>query len=164
MTQKDRKHPQGCISPGGHCWRYILVIVRSLRLSLGSILRHKIIITLHWRHDERDGVSNHQRLVLFAQRFVQAQIKESIKAPLHWPLWGESTGDRWIPLTKGSNAENVSIWWCQHAPKNPPAWYTLWIYGEATDNNMIIIVVMVRTMISKIKMIVPNDGNDHTIE
>ena len=23
------------------------------------------------------------------------------KAPRHWPLWGESTGDQWIPLTKG---------------------------------------------------------------
>ena len=38
---------------------------------------------------------------LFAQPFVQAQIKENIKTPHHWPLWGESTGDRWIPLTKG---------------------------------------------------------------
>ena len=24
-----------------------------------------------------------------------------IKAPHHWPLWGEFTGDRWIPRTKG---------------------------------------------------------------
>ena len=30
-----------------------------------------------------------------------AQIKENIKAPRHWLLWGESTIDRWIPLTKG---------------------------------------------------------------
>ena len=29
---------------------------------------------------------------LFAQTFVQAQIEEHIKAPCHWPLWGESTG------------------------------------------------------------------------
>ena len=32
----------------------------------------------------------------------------------HWPLWGEFTGDRWIPRTKASNAENVSIWWRHH--------------------------------------------------
>ena len=38
---------------------------------------------------------------LFAQSFVQVWIKENIKAPRHRPLWGESTGDRWIPLTKG---------------------------------------------------------------
>ena len=38
---------------------------------------------------------------VFPQPFVQASIIENIKAPRHWPLWGISTGDRWIPLTKG---------------------------------------------------------------
>ena len=38
---------------------------------------------------------------MFAQPLVQAQIKENIKDPRHWPLWGESIGDRWIPLPKG---------------------------------------------------------------
>ena len=38
---------------------------------------------------------------LFAQPFVQAQIKENIRTPRHWPLWGESTDDRWILLTEG---------------------------------------------------------------
>ena len=33
----------------------------------------------------------------FAQPFVQAHIKENFKAQRHWSLWGESTGDRWIP-------------------------------------------------------------------
>ena len=31
----------------------------------------------------------------------QAQINEIIKAPRHWLLCGETTGNRWIPLTKG---------------------------------------------------------------
>ena len=35
------------------------------------------------------------------QLFIQAQIKETIKAPRHWPLSGEFTGDRWIPRTNG---------------------------------------------------------------
>ena len=38
---------------------------------------------------------------LFIQPFIQAQMKESIKAPRHWPLRGEFTADRWIPRTKG---------------------------------------------------------------
>ena len=33
------------------------------------------------------------------------------QTPRHWPLWGEFTGDRWIPAQRASNAENVSIWW-----------------------------------------------------
>ena len=58
---------------------------------------HKFSISV--THDERDGVSNHQRL-LFTQPFVQTQIKDNIKAPRHWPLCVEFTGDRWIPRTK----------------------------------------------------------------
>ena len=37
---------------------------------------------------------------LFTQPFDHTQIKENIKAPRHWPLWGEFTGHRWIPRTK----------------------------------------------------------------
>ena len=44
---------------------------------------------------------NHRSLGGLLNRFVQAQINENIKAPHHWPLWVEFTGDRWIPLTKG---------------------------------------------------------------
>ena len=53
-------------------------------------------------------------LRVFTQPFIQAQIKENIKAPRYWPLCGEFTGDRWIPRTMTSNAENVSIWWRHH--------------------------------------------------
>ena len=45
---------------------------------------------------------------LLTQPFVQAQIKENIKAPRNWPLWGEFTGD------KGPVTENVSIRWRHH--------------------------------------------------
>ena len=38
---------------------------------------------------------------LFSQPFIQTQIKGNIKAPRHWPLCGEFTGDRWIPPTIG---------------------------------------------------------------
>ena len=48
---------------------------------------------------------------VFAQPFIQAQIKENIKAPRHWPLRVEFTGDWWIPhIKRDSDAENVSIW------------------------------------------------------
>ena len=40
-------------------------------------------------------------LRLLTQSFIQTQIKENIKARCHWPLWGEFTGDRWMPRTKG---------------------------------------------------------------
>ena len=56
---------------------------------------------LQWRHNDCDGVSDPRRPDCFLNRFFQAQIKENTKALRHWPLWGEFTGPRWIPLTKG---------------------------------------------------------------
>ena len=50
-------------------------------------------------------------LKMFIQLFIQAQIKENIKAQRHWPLWGEFTGDWEFPAQRASYAENVSIWW-----------------------------------------------------
>ena len=38
---------------------------------------------------------------MFTQPFIRAQIKVNIKAPRHWPLCGEFTGDRWIPRING---------------------------------------------------------------
>ena len=42
---------------------------------------------------------------LLAQPFVQVQIKENIKAPRHWPLWVEFTGD--FPAQRASNAQQM---------------------------------------------------------
>ena len=41
---------------------------------------------------------------------------KNTKAPRHWPLWGESTGNLWIPK-RASNAEDVFIWWLQRKTK-----------------------------------------------
>ena len=47
----------------------------------------------------------------FTQPFIQ-QITENIKAPRHWPLCWEFTGE--FPAQMASNAENVYIWWRHH--------------------------------------------------
>ena len=39
--------------------------------------------------------------VVQATVYSGAQIQEDIKDPRPWPLWGEFTGNRWIPRTKG---------------------------------------------------------------
>ena len=51
---------------------------------------------------------------LFSQSFVQAYIKENIRAQRYWPVWAESTDDQWFPSQRASNTENVSIWWRHH--------------------------------------------------
>ena len=44
---------------------------------------------------------------MFIQLFIKTQIKENIKAPRHWPLCEEFTGD--FPAQMTSDVENVSI-------------------------------------------------------
>ena len=56
--------------------------------------------TLLWCNDGRHRVTNHQRVDGLFNRLFR-HIKENIKAPHHWPLWGDFTGDRWNPLTNG---------------------------------------------------------------
>ena len=50
---------------------------------------------------------------LFTQLFIQAQIKENIKAPCHWPLCRNSPMTSKFLAQMASNVENVSIW-CRH--------------------------------------------------
>ena len=82
---------------------------------------------IHWHIGSHEKASIHYNDVimsamaskspvsrLFTQPFIQKQIEENTKAPRHWPLCGEFTGDRWIPAQNASNAENVSIWWRHH--------------------------------------------------
>ena len=60
------------------------------------------------------------------QPFVQAQIKENLKAPRHWPFFGNSPVTGEFPAQMASNAENVSIWWRQHDE---------WIVAEIVDQS-----------------------------
>ena len=41
-------------------------------------------LTLQWRHNERDGVSNHQSHDCLLNRLFKVQIKENIKASHHY--------------------------------------------------------------------------------
>ena len=64
--------------------------------NLSDRVNHKS--ALQWRHN---GRLKSPASPLFTQPFIQAQTKENIKAPRHWPLCREFSGDRWIPHTNG---------------------------------------------------------------
>ena len=57
--------------------------------------------TLQLRHNERNGVSNHQRLDCVLYRLFRRRSMKKSKLRVTGLLWGEFTGDRWIPHTKG---------------------------------------------------------------
>ena len=59
-------------------------------------------LTFYHSDDIMDAMASQiTSLMILTQPFIQAQIKENIKAPPRWPLCGEFTGDRWNPCTNG---------------------------------------------------------------
>ena len=64
-------------------------------------------ITLQWRQNERDDVSNQCRLGCLLNRFVQALIKETSKLRITGLCEKNSPGTGEFPAQMTSNAENV---------------------------------------------------------
>ena len=78
-----------------------------------------MIYTLHWRHNGRDGVSNHQPYDCLLNLFSGAdQRKHQSAASLAFVrgIPRARTGE--FPAQMASNAENASIWW-RHHEKTP---------------------------------------------
>ena len=101
---QQRNHQSSGIS-GPLCWDSIGQILNPS--TKGQWCRRCVHISwrhhgsLQWCHNERDGATDHQRFHWLLNRLPRRTPKKNIKAPRHWPLWGESTGDRWIPHTEG---------------------------------------------------------------
>ena len=74
-----------------------------------------LIQSLQWRHDERDGVSIHQRLDCLLYRLLRHRSKKTSKLQVtglragNWPVTGE------FPTQNASDVENVAIWWRHNA-------------------------------------------------
>ena len=64
-------------------------------------------ITLQWRHNGRDGVSNHQPHDRLLNRLYRCRSKKISNIR----VTGLCVGN---PAQMASDAENVSIWWCHH--------------------------------------------------
>ena len=66
--------------------------------------------TLQWRHNERDGVSNHRHIGCLLNSLFRRRSKFHVTGLCEGnsPVAGE------FPTQKASNTENVSIRWCHH--------------------------------------------------
>ena len=88
-------------------------------VNISRFLYRTILVTLQWRHNEHDSVSNHQPNDclpngLFGRRSkVTSKLRVTGLCVGNSPLTGE------FPAQKDSNAENVSIWWRHHADLSP---------------------------------------------
>ena len=71
----------------------------------------RILLTLRWRHNERDSVSNHQPHDFLLNRLFRRKSKKISKICVTGLCEGNSPGTGEFPAQMASYAENVSIWW-----------------------------------------------------
>ena len=70
--------------------------------------------SLRWRHNDRDGVSNHQPHECLLNRLFRRRSKKTSKLRVTGLCVGNSPGTGEFPAQRASYAENVSIWWRHH--------------------------------------------------
>ena len=68
---------------------------------------------LQWRHNDRDGVSNHQPPDCLLNRLFRRRSKKTAKLRVTGLCEGNSPVTGEFPAQRASNAENLSIW-CRH--------------------------------------------------
>ena len=89
-------------------------------------------ITLQWRHNEYDDVSNHQPHDCLLSRFFRRRLKKTSKLRVTGLCVGNSPVTGEFPTQRTSNAENVSIWWRHHDSWLPHCFITT----ESPPNRM----------------------------
>ena len=77
-------------------------------------------LSLQWRHNGRDTVSNHQPRDCLLNRLFRRRSKKTLKLCVTGLCVGNSPVADEFPAQMASNAENVSIWWRHHVTGPPP--------------------------------------------
>ena len=72
------------------------------------------LITLQWRHNGRDSVSNHQPHDCLLNRLFRRRSKKTSKLRVTGLCAGNSPGTGEFLAQMASYTENVSIWWRHH--------------------------------------------------
>ena len=73
-----------------------------------------ILTTLQWRHNEQDGVSNHQPCDCLLNRLFRRRSKKTSNIRTTGLCAGNSPVTGEFPAQRANNAENVSLWWRHH--------------------------------------------------
>ena len=67
-------------------WRWVNNLCSTTQVICSHVKRHES--ALQWRHNERDGVSNHQTHDCLLNRLFRHRSKKKVKAPRHWLCGG----------------------------------------------------------------------------
>ena len=102
-----------------------LIEVHQVLISLNMWL----CISLQWRHNERDGVSNHRCLHCLFNCWFWWRLKKTSKIRVTGLCAGNSPVTGEFPAQKISNVEDVSIWWRHHGG-DVAIYYKIWSMGD----------------------------------
>ena len=88
----------------------------SLKESLvnAPLVSQGCFMSLQWRHNERDGVSNHRRHDCLLECLFRCRSKKASKLRVSGLCEGNSPMAGEFPAQRVSNTKNVSIWWRHH--------------------------------------------------
>ena len=99
------------------------VYISYLRPILSTFQHHKAYVLyndgslyepLQWRHNECDGVSNHQPSDSLLNRLFRRRSKKTSMLRVTGLCAGNSPVTGEFPAQRARNGENVSIWWRHH--------------------------------------------------
>ena len=119
-----------------------------------------VAISLQWRHNGCDGVSNHQpHSPLLLNLLFRRRSKKTSELRVTGLCAGNSPGTGEFPAQMASNAENGSIWWRYHVER---IGYQQDIRYAADDNFELIFSTENGRVSVQISLnLVPNDAVDN---
>ena len=89
---------------------YQILLVTAIQIVLQALISN----TFMWRHNERDGVSNHLRIECLLNCLFRWRSKKMSKFRVTDLCVGNSPMTGEFPAQRASNAENAAIWWRHH--------------------------------------------------
>ena len=92
---------------------FLPIISEALKQGIGRC-HTPVAISLQWRHNGRDSVSNHQPHDCLLNRLFGRRSKKTSKLRVTGLCAGNSPGTGEFPAPMARNAENFSIWWRHH--------------------------------------------------
>ena len=121
--------------------RNVVVISVTLWKVIGMI-NSWLIISLRWRHNDHDSVSNHQPHGCLLNRLFRRRSKKTSKLRVTGLCVGNSPGTSEFPTQMASYAENVFIWWRHHARRTTYIRVVKGNRGCLTNNKLSVIIVI----------------------
>ena len=107
-------------------WLLVLTMVKIAQLitfaSLISFAAKFCRNAVQWRHNECDGISNHQPHNCLLNRLLRRRSKKTSKLRVTGLCEGNSVVTGEFPVQRAGNAENVPIWWRHH-----DVWHVVWV-------------------------------------